>query len=850
MKNNINIIKTKLIMPAPRKNYIKRKHLLEKLNDIADYKVTLIKGIAGSGKTTAVSIYVSENNLQNVNWISLDKENDEIYSFWYYFCESIKEFLSNDKVFDSFKELLTKDSIYNLIGYIVNELSKVDDVFIVLDDFYHIKDKLLNSTIEYLITYSSSNVHYILLTRDNPILCLGQLRAKGQLLEIGPENFKFTQNEVKTFLYDTLKLNIDIDDINIIFEKSEGWITGIQLMALAIKNNTVINISGIDTRNDYLVEYFTEEILNQLTFEEKEFLIKSSILNYFNFEICNEVLNITNSESIIKSLVDKSLFITLVDRQNNIYRYHNVLKQFLNGRFIKLSNEVQKKLYLKAYEVYKINENFEESINNLLQIKEYEQAVSELNSQINNSKGWYYLKQIPVEYLKDYDELIIQRVYYHFSNLQIEECNKVIDSVTIEKLPVLKVFKAINGDRNIDFYELDSMDIDNLKYNNVTQCILYTSILFVLIYKNDYNKVLKYCNKYYAIAKKHNLISLSIFIKGMEATALEDMGELLEALNIYNEIRNIISDNPIISNLIVLYHFGVAGINLKMCEIEKAKSEIEKVESSIVINKSMFAMPILYHEIIIKFLSGEFKETLKLCNELKVKDRLSYGFILGYKIFLDDYTESDLNEYINSYEDGIRNNISYSIPDKIIYSIAVNLYNDSEKGRRLLDDIIEYCRANSIKTYLVDSLIYMILLLSDDLKNSKREVFSYLREAIYYSIDNNYLMPYVLSGDKLLKIIILMKNDESITFTTNERKFVNKLFDIDKIKNNSNKEILSNREKEVLQVLSQGLSNKEIAENLNISLATVKTHIIKIYSKLNVSSRVQAVEKAKKLSLL
>ncbi|ETJ32375.1 hypothetical protein Q604_UNBC13165G0001, partial [human gut metagenome] len=72
-----------------------------------------------------------------------------------------------------------------------------------------------------------------------------------------------------------------------------------------------------------------------------------------------------------------------------------------------------------------------------------------------------------------------------------------------------------------------------------------------------------------------------------------------------------------------------------------------------------------------------------------------YGFILGYKIFLDDYTESDLNEYINSYEDGIRNNISYSIPDKIIYSIAVNLYNDSEKGRRLLDDIIEYCRANS-----------------------------------------------------------------------------------------------------------------------------------------------------------
>ena len=135
----------------------------------------------------------------------------------------------------------------------------------------------------------------------------------------------------------------------------------------------------------------------------------------------------------------------------------------------------------------------------------------------------------------------------------------------------------------------------------------------------------------------------------------------------------------------------------------------------------------------------------------------------------------------------------------------------------------------------------MILILSDDLKNSKREVFSYLREAIYYSIDNNYLMPYVLSGDKLLKIIILMKNDESITFTTNERKFVNKLFDIDKIKNNSNKEILSKREKEVLQVLSQGLSNKEIAEKLYLSNGTVRNYMSAILTKLDAENRTEAV---------
>ncbi|RHW64145.1 DNA-binding response regulator [Clostridium botulinum] len=60
-------------------------------------------------------------------------------------------------------------------------------------------------------------------------------------------------------------------------------------------------------------------------------------------------------------------------------------------------------------------------------------------------------------------------------------------------------------------------------------------------------------------------------------------------------------------------------------------------------------------------------------------------------------------------------------------------------------------------------------------------------------------------------------------------------------------ELLTEREKEVVEILFEGASNKQIGKRLNISLATVKTHMINIYSKLQVSNRVQAVEKYKKL---
>ncbi|MHB9942179.1 helix-turn-helix transcriptional regulator [Clostridium sporogenes] len=63
-------------------------------------------------------------------------------------------------------------------------------------------------------------------------------------------------------------------------------------------------------------------------------------------------------------------------------------------------------------------------------------------------------------------------------------------------------------------------------------------------------------------------------------------------------------------------------------------------------------------------------------------------------------------------------------------------------------------------------------------------------------------------------------------------------------------ELLTEREKEVMEILFEGASNKQIGEKLNISLATVKTHMINIYSKLQVSNRVQAVEKYKKIKAI
>ena len=61
---------------------------------------------------------------------------------------------------------------------------------------------------------------------------------------------------------------------------------------------------------------------------------------------------------------------------------------------------------------------------------------------------------------------------------------------------------------------------------------------------------------------------------------------------------------------------------------------------------------------------------------------------------------------------------------------------------------------------------------------------------------------------------------------------------------------LSKRELEVLQLMAEGLSNQEISERLFVSVSTIKTHTSRLFEKLDVERRTQAIEKARRLSLI
>lgn len=863
MNKKINLIRTKLIAPIPRKNYLKREKIIDRLNNICDYKITVVKGEAGSGKSTLLSSFVIDKKLPNVKWINLSEDNNGIYSFWYYFIEAVKDYILNEseKIISSLNGMTNEENMLSIITYIINEIALEKDIIIVFDDYHYIKEEVLNYTVEYLVKYSPSNVHYVFLTREEMPFYLGEFRVRDELLEIGENDLKFSKEECTSFIKNTLKFDLSEESVDKIFNVSEGWIGGIQLTALAMKNKG--DIKKIEVLNKYVIEYLTKEILSELSDEERNFLIKTSILSYFDEGISNYILQIDNSKEIIESIINKNLFVITIDEEENIFRYHHLFRDFLNINFKKLDEDEKREIHLRAYSYLKDNGDIGEGIAHLLKIQEYDEVMAEIEKNISNMKVRAYIKYIPLKNLIKSNELIIQRIFYHFANLQGNKCKEVIEyidrngSKDIKSMSNLAKIYVYNYHSSIN--EEDLRLVEKLKLSDFTRAIMYLNIFPILLKNDQYEKVMRYGLESDEIAKRYNMTFLSVFAKAQLANVFEEMGEFDKTLEMYNEIKSIVSKSKFANNLKFMYYLGAAGIYMKRYEIDKTEQCLRIVSMGLNSNVSSIKRGILYNIMELNFIKGDIEKGRELADELMEKYPAIQSYIpcnvfaakLKYLIPQGYYKEAELKKFKELIEDKLKNSSIYiMVEDKIIYARVLYLFSERDKALKIIDEALEYCRKYSIKTHLVEGILIKALNIKEDSVSKKREKINLVREAIYYSVENSYLRPFILEGEKLVKILNEITCDSQLELTSKENEFIKRIIYIEELNKDKKGNLLSEREREVLGVMAQGHSNREIGEILNISLATVKTHVINIYSKLQVSNRVMAVEKAKKLKLV
>ncbi len=263
------LLATKLHRPSSPAKWVQRLHLIQRLNEGLELgrQITLVSAPAGFGKTTCVSEWVDTLDNWPVTWLSLDPSDDDPGCFFAYFIAAVQKV--NAELGQEIKGILRSGQLppAEIISItLINDMFELKGRFLlVLDDFHVIQDRFIFQVLEHLMTNLPQSLHLVLVTREDPPLPLAQLRAYNRLTEIRARDLRFTRQDIDCFLYETMGLSLSKTDIAVLEDKTEGWIVGLQLAGLSLREreNPSGFIASLSGSHRFILSYLTEQVISQ-----------------------------------------------------------------------------------------------------------------------------------------------------------------------------------------------------------------------------------------------------------------------------------------------------------------------------------------------------------------------------------------------------------------------------------------------------------------------------------------------------------------------------------------------------------------------------------------------------------
>jgi LuxR family maltose regulon positive regulatory protein len=334
---SVSLLSTKFYVPHARPNGVSRPRLIERLNEGLHRKLTLISAPAGFGKTTLVSEWVTGRE-RPVAWLSLDEGDNDPTRFLAYLVAALQTIMPNigERVLGVLQSP-QPPSTESILTSLLNEITTLPDHFILVLDDYHVVDaKSVDQALTFLLEHLPPQMHLVIATREDPHLPLARLRARGQLTELRATDLRFTPSEAAEFLNQVMGLNLSAEDIAALEARTEGWITGLQLAAISMQGHkdTTSFIKSFTGSHHFVLDYLVEEVLGQQSKSVQTFLLRTSILDRMCGPLCDAVLLAPSAsgQDTLEYIEQANLFIVPLDNERRWYRYHHLFAELLRQR--------------------------------------------------------------------------------------------------------------------------------------------------------------------------------------------------------------------------------------------------------------------------------------------------------------------------------------------------------------------------------------------------------------------------------------------------------------------------------------------------------------------------------------
>jgi len=900
------ILATKLYIPLPRPNLVPRWRLIEQLNAVLTSKLTLVSAPAGFGKSTLLASWVAQVDTAHVGWLSLDEADNNLSRFLTYFVAALQS-IETDMGQQAMVELQSPGEINleNMLTCLINEIVAFPaEIVLVLDDYHVIETPQIDQAITFLLDHLPSQIHIVIASRIDPTLPLSRLRARGQMIELRVEDLRFTADEAAKLLNQTMGLNLTSQDVEALEGRTEGWIAGLHLAALSMQglkhqddiSDFVNRFAGSDR---YIQDYLTDEVLQQQPKLIKEFLLQTSILSRLNASLCASLTKMENAQETLEDLEIANLFIIPLDNERGWYRYHHLFADLLQQRLRQSFPELIPELHIRASQWYEQHGLLEEAIQHAFAANDLERVASlaevieptiDGNLQWTQWLGW--VKKLPVELIRsrpvlctEYGTTLLMVGELESAEVYLNDAERLLDNMTNPNV--------LSKDSTTEIVIIDEAQFQSLP---ATIAIARAYIAQAL---GDIASTVQYAQKALAHSRDRDdllnhgrattLLGLASWANGDLETAAQAFADFISMM------RRTGNESETIGAIFVLATIKIAQGCLR--------EAFDEYQQSIQFVTDRSGEPPIGTEDLYRGISEIYCEW----GDLAAAERyLKISKNLGDQTFQSDWQnrwcvtracllvdKGDLDSALEQLEEAEQLSIQNPLPevrpagvmkariwvrqgkiaetlnwvhekdlsidDELHYMkefehitlarllIAQYQKNREDKAIRdaevFLEGLLQAAEEGKRTTSVIEILI--LLALTYETQGNRTSALKHLEQALKLAEPEGFVRIFVAEGQPMIELLSAAAVQGIVP--SYSRKLLTL---IQPHQQQGLVEPLTEREIEVLQLIAQGLSNREIGEQLYLALDTVKGYNRKIFGKLGVRKRLEAVNRAQGLGIL
>lgn len=903
------ILTTKLYVPrAPagsKAARIERSALSRRLDSGAHCALTLLSAPAGFGKTTLLAGWAVQKQ-PAAAWLSLDAEDNFPPRFLTYLAAAIH---STRQISDETMRMLRKSQNLpprTMMDLLLQELENARQPFwLVLDDYHLIVERQIHDLMQYLLEHRPPALHLVIATRADPPIPVARLRSRGELFELRAADLRLSSDEAEQLLNHINCLGLNSSEIEQLQQRTEGWAAGLQMAALALKNEPAAEkraalLDRFSGSHRFILDYLMEEVFTRQPREMQQFLLRASLLDRFCAELCAAVTPAAEkdpaeheawSQEMLNRLERDNLFLVPIDDERRWYRFHHLFGDLMRVRLQQTTASEVPTIHRHAAHWFEQHGEISSAVRHAIRAGDFKLAADWLATHgqerwANSDTAFLSLvEQIPMQFLTSRPELGILRTWTAFIFGQMDAALSLISTIhqelhNLAETPENQAMHAFVDLLEIYFADLTGSEpvtdlpaphalahippalvgmrntadvILGMMYSARCQFDIADALLAEALRRDDA------AGGTTAAPLSISLMARNRIVRGHLREAEQLCRAGIEKVSRMGAFRFYLAGNLYLTLsevLIIQNRLEEAGQAVRE---GLALNEPWNTPSSAAMGAAVLARLHLARgdSASARQIVSQAVEQLK--GRFAAPEYSTHLLALQASLWLEAGDLAQVETWARSFSHTHSHDFRHERSQLVLVKFFLAQGRQKE-ALALLQELEAAARAGERMGSLVRILLTQALAFDSipETTGGEQQALACLEECLKLAGPEGYLRVFLNEGEparRLLQAYLRLHADTPETLTA-EQAFARRLLDsfeparLIHAEGVGLVEALTPREIEVLGLLSEGLSNQAIAERLTITLSAVKKHTGNIFGKLEVTSRTQAAARARELGLV